>query len=335
MNNLLYKLTLCKGEPEESTVYAYLSDNTVKLIEEELSGTKTTNMGHTFVDVANNEYDIGIVDDISCAKDNEYDKWLGEDVSFSVVCSPLKKEAAYLIYEKLRQKGEEVIFNRVTNTIKLSGVDFPTALNLLRETRHTLLNINSNDFIDNKTKLLVFAETYQEQVVGVINSKDDVWKLKPVPEIYNLEDNVDRDFLKSAIDSLENNRHNTIDKFALLETVVNMKMKHYLNDFYYHDVQILSYPEEDKYLLIVRENGTHLVPKSDVPTSPVVEFYVTPDKKTDYLFYELNTNAKSLNLGMINPVLISNIDKYINECKREAQEKALLEEVMNDIDYEY
>lgn len=333
MNNLLYKLTLCKGEQEESTVYAYLNDNTAKLIEEELSGTKITNEGHTFIDVANKEYDIGIVDDISCVKDNEFNKWLGEDISFSVVCTPIKKEDAYYVYEKLKHKGEEICFNRVANTIKLSGVDYPTALTILNETKQLLQVLNSNKVLHYSTTLIANAENYQGNIVGVINSKDDVWKLNPVSNIESLEGDVDISFIHTATDK---NFHNyTIDKFALLETVVNMKMKHYLNDFYFHDIQALSYPKEDEYLWIVRENGTHLVPKSEVPTSPVLEYYVTPDKKTDYLFYELNTNEKSLNLGMIDPVLINDIDKYINECKQEAQEKTLLEEVMSDIDYEY
>ena len=112
-------------------------------------------------------------------------------------------------------------------------------------------------------------------------------------------------------------------------------MKHYLNDFYFHDIQQLSYPKEDKYLWIVRDCGTHLVPKSEVPSHPVVEYYMSQDKNKDYLYYEIDTNEKSLNMGMLNPVLINDINKYINDCKQEAQEKALLEEFMSDIDYEY
>lgn len=317
MNNLLYKLTLCKGEPEQEMVYAYLSDDTVKLIEEELSGTKTTNVGHTIVDVANKEYDIGIVDDISCVKDNEFDKWLGEDVCFGVNISTNSRGLAENIYKELKILfNEEISFNKRNNTVKIEYIDYPTSFRIALYLSNTFLLKN------NSASLVVYAEPYESnEIIGTIDClNDDVWKLKPVPNIQNTDKKI----------------HNyTIDKFALLETAVNMKMKHYLNDFYFHDIQTLSYPKEDKYLWIVRECGTHLVPKSEVPTSPVIKFYVTPDKKTDYLFYELNTNENSLNLGKINPVLINDIDKYINECKQEAQEKALLEEVMSDIDYEY
>ena len=317
MNNLLYKLTLCKGEPEQEMVYAYLSDDTVKLIEEELSGTKTTNVGHTFVDVANKKYDIGIVDDISCVKDNEYDKLLGEDVCFGVNISTNSRGLAENIYKELKILfNEEISFNKRNNTVKIEYIDYPTSLRIALYLSNTFL------LKDNTVSLVVYAETYESnEIIGTIDClNDDVWKMKPVPNIQN----TDKKF------------HNyTIDKFALLEAVVNMKTKHYLNDFYFHDIQQLSYPKEDKYLWIVRDCGTHLVPKSEVLSHPVVEYYMSQDKNKDYLYYEIDTNEKSLNMGMLNPVLINDINKYINDCKQEAQEKALLEEFMSDIDYEY
>ena len=154
MNNLLYKLTLCKGEPEQEMVYAYLSDDTVKLIEEELSGTKTTNVGHTFVDVANKKYDIGIVDDISCVKDNEYDKLLGEDVCFGVNISTNSRGLAENIYKELKILfNEEISFNKRNNTVKIEYIDYPTSLRIALYLSNTFLLIN------NSASLVVYAET--------------------------------------------------------------------------------------------------------------------------------------------------------------------------------
>lgn len=333
MNNLLYKLTLHKGEPEQEMVYAYLSDDTVKLIEEELSGTKTTNVEHTFIDVASKEYDIGIVDDISCVKDNEYDKWESEEVSFGLIYSAPNKALADYVYDKLIKTGEEVHYDKMSHTLKLYGIDYPRALILMNETKLQVSSLDKTLYESDRTILCVSVETYQEVTIGTINAKDDVWKLQPVPNIKELEGEIDISFIHRTM--LKDNFHNTIDKFALLETAVNMKTKHYLDDFYNFDVQILSYPKEDKYLWIVRDCGTHLVPKSEVSSHPVVEYYMSQDKNKDCLYYEIDTNEKSLNMGMLNPVLINDINKYINDCKQEAQEKALLEEFMSDIDYGY
>lgn len=64
-----YSLILCKGEPEEETVKAYLTDQEVVLIKKDLSGELNTGINIELAD--GREIEIGIIDEMAVAEENK------------------------------------------------------------------------------------------------------------------------------------------------------------------------------------------------------------------------------------------------------------------------
>lgn len=111
----------------------------------------------------------------------------------------------------------------------------------------------------------------------------------------------------------------------IINKFVDVENRHF---FYDCDLPTLFDPEEQYYVMLIRKNGTYLLPKSKAPyDTQLYEF----SKKYDYGFYEIDTKT-------LMPTYIEDIKQYIdmssqtNELKKQYGYLADLDDYD---DYEY